>query len=118
MRLEIQTMPGVRSAGRHGIASGEVIAGNVGSERRMHYAVVGDSVNVAARLQAVAGPGQILVDRRPTTRSAGRRTQDLGNLRLAGKRTGCARSASSRCRARRPSRGVDSGPMAAELRRA
>jgi adenylate cyclase len=63
-----------------------VIAGNVGSERRMHYAVVGDSVNVAARLQAAAGPGQILVDQ-PTYEAVRGFVvaQDLGSLRLAGK---------------------------------
>jgi adenylate cyclase len=63
-----------------------VIAGNVGSEHRMHYAVVGDSVNVAAHLQAAAGPGQILVD--DATHNAVRDLvawQDLGSLRLAGK---------------------------------
>jgi class 3 adenylate cyclase len=52
----------------------------------MHYAVVGDSVNVAARLQAAAGPGQILVDE--ATHDAVRDVvvaQDLGSLRLAGK---------------------------------
>jgi class 3 adenylate cyclase len=52
----------------------------------MHYAVVGDAVNVAARLQAAAGPGQILVDE--ATHDAVRdlvTAQDLGSLRLAGK---------------------------------
>ncbi len=86
MRLEIPTMPGVRLQAGIGITSGEVIAGNVGSERRMHYAVVGDSVNVAARLQVAAGPGQILVDE--ATHDAVRDVvvmQDLGNLRLDGK---------------------------------
>jgi adenylate cyclase len=69
-----------------GITTGEVLAGNIGSERRMHYAVVGDSVNVAARLQTVAGPGQILVDE--PTHALVRDlvvSQDLGSLRLAGK---------------------------------
>ena len=69
-----------------GITSGPVVAGNVGSERRMDYAVVGDSVNVAARLQASAGPGQILVDE--ATHDALQplvMPQDLGSLRLAGK---------------------------------
>ncbi|MDP9265967.1 MAG: response regulator [Chloroflexota bacterium] len=86
MRLEIPTMPGVRLQTGIGVTSGEVIAGNVGSERRMHYAVVGDSVNVAARLQAAAGPNQILIDE--ATHDAVRGmvvVQDLGSLRLAGK---------------------------------
>jgi adenylate cyclase len=86
MLLEIPTMPGVRLQTGIGITSGQVIAGNIGSVRRMHYAVVGDPVNVAARLQAAAGPGQILVD--DSTHDAVRdlvTSQDLGSLRLAGK---------------------------------
>ncbi len=85
-RLEIPTMPGLRLQAGIGITSGEVVAGNVGSERRMHYCIVGDSVNVAARLETAAGPGQILVDE--PTHDAVRdlvASQDLGNLRLAGK---------------------------------
>lgn len=84
--LDIPSMPGVRLQAGIGITSGEVLAGNIGSERRMHYAVVGDPVNVAARLQAAAGPGQILVDE--ATHDAVRGivlAQDLGSLRLSGK---------------------------------
>jgi adenylate cyclase len=84
--LEIPSMPGIRLRAGIGITTGEVIAGNVGSMRRMHYAVVGESVNIASRLEAAAGPGQILIDE-PTYQVVRRlvHVQDLGSLRLAGK---------------------------------
>jgi len=43
-----------------GISSGMVVAANVGSNLRMSYTIIGDVVNVASRLQAMATPGQIL----------------------------------------------------------
>ncbi len=44
-----------------GLNSGNFIAGNVGSERRLEYTVIGDTVNLAQRVEEKATGGMVLV---------------------------------------------------------
>ncbi len=44
-----------------GINTGTVVAGNIGSSTKMEYTVIGDEVNIAARMQGVARPGEVLI---------------------------------------------------------
>ena len=48
---------------RIGINSGSMLAGNLGSTERMQYTVVGESVNLASRLQHIAEKDQIIISR-------------------------------------------------------
>lgn len=52
-----------RAVGVHvGIAAGEVVASDMGSGHHSAYTVIGPSVNLAARLTDIAGPGEIVID--------------------------------------------------------
>jgi class 3 adenylate cyclase len=46
-----------------GVNGGHVFAGEVGPPFRRQYTVMGDAVNLAARLMAAAGPGEVLANR-------------------------------------------------------
>ena len=69
-----------------GVHSGEAIVGNLGSEARMEYTCVGDTVNVAARLESLARPQQILIsDATRDALDAAVRCAPLGKRHLPGR---------------------------------
>ena len=68
-----------------GIASGEVVAGILGRADANDYTVLGDLVNLAARLVAAAGPGQTLLSHSVYRALSGRGDCDaLGEIQLKG----------------------------------
>ena len=46
---------------RVGVAEGPLVQGNMGSEAKLEYTVIGDTVNLAARLESSSKPGHLLV---------------------------------------------------------
>lgn len=69
-----------------GINSGSAIVGNVGSRNRMDYTVIGDCVNVAARLEVMAKGGEIITGEETYRRVKDRfRFDRAGQARLKNK---------------------------------
>ncbi len=82
-RMSVNTMRPLQA--HVGIASGDVVAGNLGRADANDYTVLGDSVNLAARLVAAAGPGQTLLSDGVYRALAGRGVCDaLGEIQLKG----------------------------------
>src|SRR3954466_15406423 len=81
---EKENLPPVRV--RVGINSGPAMVGNVGTEKRVDYTVLGSSVNIASRLESgVAKPGQVVISKNTLERIMGSfHTEPLGEFALKG----------------------------------
>ena len=73
---------------RIGISSGQMVTGNMGSESRMNYTMMGDNVNTAARLESSAKQYGIYIQIADSTYQAVKDrvvARDLDNVRVMGK---------------------------------
>jgi class 3 adenylate cyclase len=71
---------------RVGLNSGPAVIGSVGTEAQRSFSAIGDTTNVAARLQGVATPGGIVISAATLNQLGGRATvESIGPVDLMGK---------------------------------
>ena len=78
--------PGLELRARIGIHTGPVVVGTMGNDAKMDYTAIGDTTNLASRLQSLARPGTILVSEATHRLVRGLfRMQTAGPLKVKGK---------------------------------
>lgn len=63
INIELKEEFGIEIACGVGVHSGRAVVGNIGCSYRMDYTAIGDTVNVAERLESIAKGGQVLISR-------------------------------------------------------
>jgi class 3 adenylate cyclase/tetratricopeptide (TPR) repeat protein len=82
---ELQAQRGLRLQMRLGLNTGLVVVGKIGDDLRMDYTAVGDTTNLAARLQQLAEPGTVVISEATHKLVAGfLETCDLGEHAVKG----------------------------------
>ena len=86
LNLSLEHLDDVRLGVRVGIHTGEILAGQhlTDADPRLGQ-LTGDALNVAARLESSAEPGQVVVSERTARAARGFRLRELGPLSLKGK---------------------------------
>lgn len=85
---EVQNLHGHRLTYSVGVNVGEAIVGYIGTERALNFTAVGDTVNLAKRLEEFAAPGQILIEESVVQRLGGlAQVRPLGEVRVKGRRS-------------------------------
>jgi len=83
---ELKRKMGISLKMRMGLNTGIVIVGSIGNNLRMDYTALGDTINVAARLQSLAEPGGVLVSEETFNIARGYfEFKPLSELQLKGK---------------------------------
>ncbi len=86
LAADVRRLHGAEFRMRMGVNTGLVVVGAIGKDLRMDYTAVGDTTNLAARLLAIAKPGQIVVSEQTQHLRAGFFTfDDLGQFQVKGK---------------------------------
>jgi class 3 adenylate cyclase len=70
---------------RAGLATGPAAVGHVGTPEQRSFAAIGDTTNLAARLQSHARPGQLVLASSTATRLSGVALRSLGMLQVKGR---------------------------------
>jgi len=80
------TPRGITFRARQGLNTGLVVVGSIGGDLRMDYTAVGDTTNVAARLQQTGEPGRITISEATHRLVRGYfETRRIGDIHLKGK---------------------------------